>query len=297
MLLILYCRKSFFMTTFSEADLILNTDGSVYHLGLLPEQVADTVIVVGDPARVARVSEKFDSVEFQTVKREFVTHTGYYKGKRITVLSTGIGVDNIEIAMIELDALFNIDLKSRTPKEEKASINIIRIGTSGAIQPELEMGSGVVSEYGIGLDNLMLFYDFPQNEKEIAIGNELGKQLNLPFSPYIARCSEKLFNKFQTSFTTGNTVTSPGFYAPQGRKLRMKVANPDFLEQITGFNHDGFRLTNFEMETSAIYAFAQMLGHQALSVNAVLGNRARGTFTGNPYTIIDSIIGRVLDLI
>jgi uridine phosphorylase len=283
------------MPTFSEADLILNTDGSVYHLGLLPEQAAETVIVVGDPGRVARVSSMFDRVEFQTVKREFVTHTGFYKGKRITVLSTGIGVDNIEIAMIELDALFNIDLKNRTPKEEKTSINIIRIGTSGAIQRDLKVGSAVVSEYGIGLDNLMMFYDFPQGEKESAIGTALRKQLNLPFSPYVAQGSEKLFNKFQASFTPGNTVTSPGFYAPQGRKLRMKVANPDFLEQITSFNHNGFRLTNFEMETSAIYAFAQMLGHQALSVNAVLGNRAQGTFTGNPYTIIDTIIGRVLD--
>jgi len=285
------------MTTFSDADLILNTDGSVYHLGLLPEQVADTVIVVGDPGRVARVSDIFNLVEFKTVKREFVTHTGIYKGKRITVLSTGIGVDNIEIAMIELDALFNINLQNRSPKQKKSSINIIRIGTSGAIQPDIEVGSSVVSEYGIGLDNLMLFYDFPQSEKESAIGNSLRKQLNLPFSPYIARCSDTLFNKFQASFTLGNTVTSPGFYAPQGRKLRMNVANPKFLEQITAFNHEGFRLTNFEMETSAIYAFAQMLGHQALSVNAVLGNRARGTFTGNPYTIIDSIIGQVLDLI
>ncbi len=285
------------MTTFSDADLILNTDGSVYHLGLLPEQVADTVIVVGDPGRVARVSSIFDKVEFQTVKREFVTHTGFYRGKRITVLSTGIGVDNIEIAMIELDALFNIDLKNRAPKEEKTSVNIIRIGTSGAIQPNLEVGTAVVSEYGIGLDNLMLFYDFPQSKKESVIGNAIKKQMILPFSPYVAKCSDLLFNKFQTSFTPGNTVTSPGFYAPQGRKMRMKVANPDFLKQITAFDHEGFRLMNFEMETSAIYAFAQMLGHHALSVNAVLGNRARGTFTGNPYTIIDSIIGRVLDLI
>ncbi|MDZ7605490.1 MAG: nucleoside phosphorylase [Cyclobacteriaceae bacterium] len=285
------------MTTFSDADLILNTDGSLYHLGLTPEQVADTVIVVGDPGRVKRVSDKFDAVEFQSVKREFVAHTGHYKGKRITVLSTGIGVDNIEIAMIELDALFNIDLKTRTPKPEKSCINIIRIGTSGAIQPDIEVGSSIVSEYGIGLDNLMLFYDFPQNQKESTIGNALRKQLNLPFSPYVSRCSTMLFNKFQSSFRSGNTVTSPGFYAPQGRKLRMNVANPAFLEQITAFEQNGFRLTNFEMETSAIYAFAQMLGHQALSVNAVLGNRARGTFTGDPYIIIDSIIGQVLDII
>ena len=285
------------MITFSNADLILNADGSVYHLGLQPEQVANTVIVVGDPGRVARVSDKFDTIEFKTAKREFVTHTGYYKGKRITVLSTGIGVDNIEIAIIELDALFNIDLQKRIPKEKNTSINIIRIGTSGAIQPELEMGSAVVSEYGIGLDNLMVFYEFPQNEKEKAIGDALRKQLNLPFSPYIARSSDILFNNFQSSFTHGNTVTSPGFYAPQGRKLRMKVANSRFLEQITAFDYEGFRLTNFEMETSAIYAFARMLGHHALSINAVLGNRARGEFTGNPYTIIDSIIGQVLDII
>ena len=285
------------MTKFSEADLILNKDGSVYHLNLKPENVTENIILVGDPGRVYRISKHFSKIEFEMNKREFITHTGTYNGKRITVMSTGMGVDNIEIAIIELDALFNIDLKSRTPKGDKKSINLIRIGTSGAIQEDLKVGSQVVSEYGIGMDNLMHYYRLPQSELELEIGRKLQQTLNLPFSPYVVKGSEELMEKLGEGLVVGNTVTSPGFYAPQGRKLRVDVSNPKFLDQITYFNHNGFWLTNFEMETSMIYAFARLLGHQALSINAILGNRAKGTFSKNPYKTVDAIIKKVLDRI
>ncbi|MCG8310411.1 MAG: nucleoside phosphorylase [Cytophagales bacterium] len=283
------------MTKFSEADLVLNRDGSVYHLNLKPENVSKNIIVVGDPGRVYRVSKHFDKIEFEMNKREFITHTGTYKGKRFTVLSTGMGVDNIEIAIVELDALFNIDLKERIPRKEKESFNIVRIGTSGAIQEELKVGSQVLSVYGIGMDNLMLYYNLPQTEFEREIGKQLKRELNLPFEPYVVKGSERLMAKFGEGLIEGNTVTSPGFYGPQGRKLRIPVKNPKFLSQITTFHYENFWLTNFEMETSMIYAFARLLGHEALSINAILGNRAKGTFSKNPYKTIDSIIVKVLD--
>ncbi len=285
------------MTTFSEADLILNADGSVYHLGLKPEHLADTIIVVGDPARVGRISKHFEKVEFQATKREFVTHTGLYKGKRITAMSTGMGVDNIEIAMIELDALANIDLVHRTPFEKKKCLNIIRIGTSGAIREDIEVGSRVASTHGIGLDNLLLWYNIPQSDSEKEICQKLMEELQLPSMPYMATCSEKLMHALGEGCKKGITVTSPGFYAPQGRMLRIPVKNEAFLSRITSFEHRGIRLANFEMETSAMYAFATMLGHHALSINAVLGNRAKSTFSQNPYEIVDSIIKHVLDRI
>ena len=228
-------------------------------------------------------------------KREFITHTGTYNGSRLTVMSTGMGVDNIEIALIELDALFNIDLKNRTPKDKKKSLNIVRIGTSGAIQEDLKVGSQVLSEFGIGMDNLMLYYNLPQTQIESAISEKLMDELNLPFAPYVVKGSESLKQKFGDGFVEGNTVTSPGFYAPQGRKLRIPLRNPKFLNQIATFHFENFWLTNFEMETSMIYAFARLLGHEALSINAILGNRAKGTFSKSPYKTIDSIIKKVLD--
>lgn len=285
------------MKDFSAADLILNKDGSVYHLNLKPGNVADNIIVVGDPGRVHHISQHFDEINFEMNKREFITHTGTYKNKRITVMSTGMGVDNIEIAMIELDALFNIDLKKRIPKENKKSLNIVRIGTSGAIQEDLNIGAQVVSEYGIGMDNLMLYYNLDHTEFELEIGDKIQSALKLPFPPYVVKGSELLKEKLGKGFMDGNTVTSPGFYAPQGRQLRIPVRNPKFLDQITYFNHNGFWLTNFEMETSMLYALAKLLGHQALSINAILGNRVKGTFSKNPYKTIDSIIKKVLDRI
>ena len=285
------------MDRFSDADLILNSDGSVYHLNLKPEHVSRDIIVVGDPGRVYRISAHFDNIEFEINKREFITHTGIHQGKRITVMSTGMGVDNIEIAMLELDALFNINLKTRIPKEQRTSFNIIRIGTSGAIQEDLEVGSQVCSEYGIGMDNLSVYYDIDQSDFELSIGEKLKTNLALPITPYVVKCSEDLLNKFGKDLVLGKTVTTPGFYAPQGRKLRIPVRNPKFLDQITDFRHDDLQLTNFEMETSMIYAMARMLGHHALSINAILGNRSKGTFLKDPYKPIDEIIERVLSRI
>jgi uridine phosphorylase len=285
------------MNTFSEADLILNDDGSVYHLSLKPKNVAENIIVVGDPGRVYRVSKHFDNIDFEINKREFITHTGTYKKKPVTVMSTGMGVDNIEIVMIELDALFNMNLKTRTLKPEMKSFNIIRIGTSGAIQADLTVGSQVVSEYGVGLDNIMQYYQLDQTAFELNVGKRIQRELQLPFAPYVVKGSENLKAKLGQDLIAGNTVTSPGFYAPQGRQLRIPVANPKFLDQITFFHHEGFWLTNFEMETSMLYAMARMLGHEALSINAILGNRVQGTFTKKPYETIDSIILKVLERI
>ena len=285
------------MVKFSDAELILNKDGSVYHLNLKPENVADKIIVVGDPGRVYRVSRHFDDIEFEMNKREFITHTGTFKGKRITVMSTGMGVDNIEIALTELDALFNIDLKTRQPKEEQKSFDIVRIGTSGAIQEDIKVGTPLLSAYGVGLDNLLFYYSLGQDDFEKEIGEHLQADLQLPYPPYLVRCSDSLRKQLGEGFPEGNTVTSPGFYAPQGRQLRMKVRDPKFLDRIMYFNHKNFWLSNFEMETSALYAFARMLGHRALSINAVLGNRAKGTFSKNPYKPIDAIISKVLERI
>ena len=285
------------MVKYSDAELVLNKDGSVYHLNLKPKNVADKIIVVGDPGRVYRVSRHFDDIEFEMNKREFITHTGTFKGKRITVLSTGMGVDNIEIAMTELDALFNIDLKTRQPRDEQKSFDIVRIGTSGAIQEDINVGTPLLSAYGVGLDNLLFYYVFGQDDFEKEIGEHLQALLNLPYPPYIVRCSDSLKEQLGEGFSEGNTVTSPGFYAPQGRQFRMKVRDPKFLDRIMYFNHKNFWLSNFEMETSALYAFARILGHRALSINAVLGNRAKGTFSKNPYKPIDAIISKVLERI
>lgn len=210
-------------------------------------------------------------------------------------MSTGMGVDNIEIVMVELDALFNFDLKKKIERDKKKSFNIIRIGTSGAIQEDLPIGSEVVSEYGIGLDNLMQYYQLECTDYELEIALKLQETLKMPFTPYIVKGSESLKEKLGKGMTPGNTVTSPGFYAPQGRQLRIPVANPKFLDQITFFNYKNFWLTNFEMETSMLYGMARMLGHEALSINAILGNRAKGTFSKNPYDTIDSIILKVLN--
>jgi uridine phosphorylase len=283
------------MAKFLESELILTKDGSVYHLNLKPQHIADNVIIVGDPSRVYRISKFFDKIDFEMNKREFITHVGKYKGKKITVMSTGMGPDNIEIFFTELDALVNIDLKKKTVKSIKRSLNIVRIGTSGAIQEDIPVGSHVASEYGIGLDNLMCFYEYQQTDFESTIGAEIQKVAELPFEPYVAKGSVDLLNQIGQGMVIGNTVTSPGFYAPQGRKIRLEIKFPHLLDDLGRYHHNDFWLTNFEMETSALYAMANMLGHQMLSVNAVIANRIKGTFSKNPYPTIDSLIKKVLD--
>lgn len=283
------------MTQLAESELIINKDGSVYHLNLKPEHIADTVLAVGDPSRVHHISKHFDKIEFEMNKREFVTHVGQYKGKRITAISTGMGTDNIEIFFTELDALVNIDLKTREEKQEKRRLDIIRIGTSGSIQADIPVGAHLVSEYALGLDTLMYFYKFPQGKFERAVVKKLKKEAQLPFTPYLSKGSTKLMDKIGKGMIKGNTITSPGFYAPQGRKIRLDLRLPRLLEDLNCFHYEDFWLTNFEMETAAYYALATMLGHEMLSVNAIIANRIEQKFSTNSQKTIDALILKVLN--
>lgn len=283
------------MAKISETDLILNKDGSVYHLNLLPKHISDTIIAVGDPNRVYAVSQYFDEMEFEMNKREFITHVGKYKNKRITVISTGIGTDNIEIFFNELDALVNVDLKTRSLKTKKKKLNIIRIGTSGALQEDIPLGSLLISDFAVGFDNLMNFYKLNSTDFELSIAEDIEKKLKLNFRPYVVEGSKILREKLGSDMLNGNTVTCPGFYAPQGRVIRLPLQFPKLLDDANYYHKGGFWLTNFEMETSAYYAFARMLGHEAISVNAVIANRIKNKFSKNPTKVVDALIKKVLD--
>lgn len=286
------------MAKISETDLVLNPDGSVYHLNLLPKHISDIVIAVGDPGRVYAVCQYFDEVEFEMNKREFITHVGKYKGKRITVISTGIGPDNVEIVLTELDALANIDLKTREPKSRKKKLKIIRIGTSGSLQEDIPVGSHLVSDYAVGLDNLLSFYDLPMDDVEAGLAHDIHRKTGLPFMPYVVRGSETLRDQIAgTDMIKGNTVTCPGFYAPQGRVLRLPIRFPNLLEDLNYFHKGDFWLTNFEMETSAYYAFGRLMGHEVLSANAIIANRMKTKFSKDPQKIVDNLIKKVLDRI
>ncbi|MGY6741986.1 MAG: nucleoside phosphorylase [Cecembia sp.] len=278
-----------------ESELIINSDGSIYHLNLKPEHLASTVIAVGDPDRVEKVSKHFDSIEFEISKREFVTHTGYYKGKRLTAISTGMGTDNIEIFMTELDALVNVDFQTRLPKETHTSLDIIRIGTSGSMQKEIPAGSLLASAYGVGLDTLMAFYQTNYSPWEEKIGAIIQKELNLSFTPYCIQGSKKLLTKVGEGLFIGNTVTCPGFFGPQGREVRIKPAIPDIIEKLGNIQVDDFRLTNFEMETSGYYAMGRLLGHEVMSLNAIIANRITHEFANNAYEIVDQLIIQTLE--
>ncbi len=279
----------------SETDLILNPDGSVYHLNLLPKHISDTIITVGDPSRVYMVSQFFDEVEFEMNRREFITHVGKFNNKRITVISTGIGTDNIEIFFTELDALVNIDLKTREPKQRKRKLKIIRIGTSGALQEDIPVGTHLVSDYAVGLDNLMNFYDFTMDDFEAGVAHDLHRKTGLAFLPYVVRGSILLREQIGYDMMQGNTVTCPGFYAPQSRQLRLPLRFPNLLEDLNYYHKGEFWLSNFEMETSGYYAMARLLGHEALSVNAIIANRIKNKFSKNPNKIVESLIQKVLE--
>ena len=283
--------------TLRETDLIVNADGSIYHLHLRPGDVAEKIILVGDPGRVVRVSRHFDQIDHKSHNREFITHTGTCGGKRISVMSTGIGTDNIEIALIELDALFNIDLQTREIRRESTSLELVRIGTSGGIQADIPVGTLLAAGTGVGFDNLMNYYTLHQNEEELAITSAMQRQCALGHQPYLARPSQKLLERIAHDMHIGNTATTPGFYAPQGRLVRTGVRNPTILKTLQEFDYYGFRLSNFEMETSAIYALSTLLGHQALSVNVVLANRPAGKFSHSAYMPMDDAIARVLERI
>lgn len=287
------------MQAIPESELILNPDGSVYHLNLLPEHISDTIITVGDPERVAKVSRHFDSIEVEISKREFITHTGYYKGKRVTVISTGMGTDNIDILMNELDALVNIDLMTRMPvaEEDRIALKIIRIGTSGALQTTVPLGSHLASHFAIGLDSLMQFYPLQQTEFENSISEGLKSALNLPYAPYCVEGSEMLRQQIAFDMIPGNTLTCPGFYAPQGRVLRVPLKNKDLIQAYHTFAHEDFKLTNFEMETAGYYALGRLLGHEMLSLNAIVADRINHKFAENAEETVNDLILKVLDRI
>lgn len=283
----------------SPTDLILNEDGSVYHLNLLPKHIPDTIIAVGDPNRVYNVSRYFDDIEFEMNKREFITNVGTYNGKRIAVISTGIGTDNIEIFFTELDALVNIDLKTREPKARRKRLKVIRIGTSGGLQEDIPLDSHLVSDYAVGFDNLMSFYNLPMSkyEKEISAGIHEASGIVLP--PYVVQGSGLLLERIGGDMIKGNTITAPGFYAPQGRQIRIPLKYPNLLDDLNRYHHreSNFWLTNFEMETAGYYSMARLLGHEVISVNAIIANRMKNKFSKNPNKAVDSLIKKVLERI
>lgn len=285
------------MPKLSEADLVLNPDGSIYHLNLLPEDVADTVITVGDPDRIGEITKHFDRIEFKKGKREFLTQTGSIGQQRITVLSTGIGTDNIDIVLNELDALVNIDFATREIKKELKSLNIIRIGTSGAVQGDLPIGTILASSYGLGLDALMHYYvkDTPKDDEALfdSINRHFADLQSL--TPYLTAADEGLLATIGKGMEQGITATAPGFYAPQGRQVRAKNAVPDFIAKLNTFTFENRRITNLEMETAGIYALAQILGHKAISINAILASRVNFQFSNTPQLVVEKAIQLVLD--
>ncbi|WP_264509815.1 nucleoside phosphorylase [Flavobacterium sp. N1719] len=282
----------------ASSELILNPDGSVYHLNLLPEHIAHDIIFVGDQNRVEKITQHFDRIEFSQQKREFKTQTGYFKGKRMTVMSTGIGPDNIDIVMNELDALVNIDLATRTVKDELTSLNIIRIGTSGSLQADIPVDSFVMSQYGLGLDNMLRSYLIDAiSEKEIE--EAFIQQTNWDLRkgrPYVIKGSETLEKRIESDqMYKGFTGTAGGFYGPQGRVLRLPIQDPDLNAKMDRFEFNGIKMTNLEMETGAIYGLGKLLGHECLSLNAIIANRSNGTFSADPYKAVDALIAYTLD--
>ena len=281
-----------------ESELILNPDGSVYHLNLRPEHIANTIITVGDPDRVDGVTQYFDSVDFKTRKREFHTQTGTYKGKRLSVVSTGIGTDNIDIVFNELDALVNIDLEKREIKEKLTSLDIVRIGTSGSIQENIPIDAFLISEYAVGFDSLLHFYDSEAVQYK-DISNALMQHTNWfkdKSTPYVVKSDDALLSKLSSNKThKGFTATNVGFYGPQGRILRLPIQDNDLNDKLANFNFQGKAITNLEMETAGIYGLASLLGHKALSMNAIIANRATGEFSKDPKTVVDNLIKYTLD--
>lgn len=285
------------MKTFRESELIVNSDGSIYHLKLQPGQVADTIILVGDQGRVETVSRHFDSIEHKVQNREFVTHTGTYKGKSVTVLSTGIGTDNIDIVMNELDALVNIDIQTRQLNPEHRSLNLIRLGTTGALQGDIAVDSFVASAYGLGFDGLLHFYRH-EGITEDSMSDAFVKHTSwsdmLPY-PYIVKASDVLMERMADGLRSGITATANGFFGPQGRSLRIPLGFPDLNETIETFRYQGKSITNFEMETSALYGLSRLLGHQALTICTVIANRVSRTYSQDYKTAVDQMIRMVLN--
>ncbi len=284
---------------FAASELILNPNGSVYHLNLLPEQIANTIFFVGDPDRVPKVSKYFDRIEHKVQKREFITHTGELGGKRITVMSTGIGPDNIDIVMNELDALVNIDLKTRTIKDTHTTLDIVRIGTSGSLAAGIAIDSFVVSTIGIGLDNLLYYYGYPANPREELLRQaftSFAASIDTDLQPIVTEANDELVKQYSNCMRRGITLTCPGFYGPQGRRLRLgSIIQQRFFDSIGQFSFEGQRVTNFEMETSAILGLARMLGHRATACNGIIANRITGEFSEDPKDTEERLIEQVLE--
>lgn len=282
------------------SELILTPSGRIYHLDLHPDELAPTVITVGDPGRVPEVSRYFDRLEHSAAHREFVTHTGYIGAKRISVVSTGIGTDNIDIVLNELDALANIDFASREAKPRPQPLNIIRLGTAGALQEDIPVDSLLVSSFGIGLDNLLHYYRFEPNAEESFILGDFRNHITAAaynLQPYIAEGSVRLRNYFSEGFVHGITVTCPGFYAPQGRRLRLAPAHPSLMDILPEFRSGMHRIANMEMETSAFYGLGKLLGHHCLSVSTIINNRSTKAFTADLPAAVDHMIRRSLEII
>ncbi|PKG50812.1 nucleoside phosphorylase [Olleya sp. 1-3] len=281
-----------------ESELILNPDGSVYHLNLLPEHIADTIITVGDPDRVPGVTKYFESIEFSTHKREFHTQTGLYKGKRMTVISTGIGTDNIDIVFNELDALVNIDLKTRTINKIHKSLDIVRIGTSGSIQKNIGIDTFVISEKACGFDSLLHFYN-SKHIQQTDVSDALIAHTDWSedkSKPYVVTADKALFAKLDSNQTTkGFTATNVGFYGPQGRILRLSIQDNDLNDKLATFSYNNQAITNLEMETAGIYGLAGLLGHRAVSMNAIIANRATGEFSKDSKLVVENLIQYTLD--
>ncbi len=282
----------------ATSELVLNDDDSVYHLRLKAENIGEKIILVGDPGRVQKVSAHFDKIELRISNREFITHTGYYKGERVSVLSTGIGVGNIDIVMNELDALVNINLEKRELKENSSCLQLVRLGTSGGLQEELEPGSYIVSEMACGFDGLIHYYRDGESvcDKEIETSfiNHTHWDSRRP-KPYFVKSSESLFKKLKTNLASGITLTSPGFYGPQGRMLRLPVIDPELNDKIHSFSAKGMKIMNYEMESSAFFALSRLLGHDAVSICAVIANRISRKFIIDHDPVIDDLIRYTLD--
>jgi len=288
------------MQRIAESELIFNSRGAIYHLDLKPDELAENIITVGDPDRVKEISKHFDKIEIRRQHREFVTHTGYIGNKRISIVSTGIGPDNIDIVLNELDALVNIDFQTRTINNELKQLNIIRIGTSGSLQANIPVDSFVASTHGIGIDNLMNFYLHENNEEEKQLIHSFVTQTQLHNgfgNPYISAASMHLLKYFVDGYHRGITVTCPGFYGPQGRILRLGISNPQLIDRLASFEFGQHRITNFEMETSAIYGLGKTLNHHCLSLSAIIANRVHKNFSKDSLSLIEKLIVKSLEII
>jgi len=288
------------MQRIAESELIINPRGASYHLDVKPDEIAENIITVGDPERVKEISKYFDTIETERMHREFVTHTGYVGDKRISVVSTGIGPDNIDIVLNELDALVNIDFDTRTINNELKHLNIIRIGTSGSLQADVPVDSFVASTHGLGIDNLMNFYLHENNEEEKQLIHSFVTQTQLHNGfgdPYISAASMHLLKHFVDGYHQGITVTCPGFYGPQGRILRLGISNPHLIDRLTSFEFGKYRITNFEMETSAIYGLGKALHHNCLSLSAIIANRIHKNFSKDADSLIKKLIIKSLEII